>query len=111
MRFNADKVANIIAQRKDAAVPMARRSDDLLTPQQLRLRQAQEIADWRADNAGKKAEASETGWSGARDGDDWEAQFYRNVKDILGKHLITRALEPRGKRSLLPILKRWLMRT
>ncbi len=86
MRFNVDKVANIIAQRKDAAVPMARRSDDLLTPQQLRLRQAQEIADWRADNAGKKAEASETGWSGARDGDDWEAQFYRNVKDILGKH-------------------------
>ena len=86
MRFNTDKVASIIAQRKDAAVPMARRSDDLLTPQQLRLRQAQEIADWRADNAGKKAEASETGWSGARDGDDWEAQFYRNVKDILSKH-------------------------
>tara|TARA_B100000161_G_scaffold23714_1_gene14053 strand:- start:4399 stop:17130 length:12732 start_codon:yes stop_codon:yes gene_type:complete len=79
MRFDMDKARQVIRQRIDAAEPIQRNPDALLTPQQLRLRQASEIADWRASNAARRAADSESGFAGAADAQAWEDGFWSSL--------------------------------
>jgi hypothetical protein len=96
MAFNMQQVMTILQARIDAVDGLKVDPDAALTPQQIRLRQAKELADWRATQAKRQAEAYEidngTAFRGTMDNgariqfaDQYELRVMQELHKILSR--------------------------
>ena len=87
MLFNLSRVQELLQSRIDALDRTDVDPDAKLTPQQLRQRQANEVAEWRKAQAGRQASALEasTGskFRGAKDVADYELQVIKELTRIM----------------------------
>ena len=87
MIFDVQRVQDLLQQRIDAIDKMDVDPDSKLTPQQIRQRQANEVAKWRQSQAERAArrheEATGSKFRGAKNADDYEASVIAELTKIM----------------------------